>query len=99
MLRTWCAPLLAHGGDCHCQPLMFDSCLAGGGEACVALACVAAASAVVVLGALNTLRFVAMTLQRAVATTVGGLDTFVLDIDAGSGSADDELQQQRAHIV
>ena len=51
------------------------------------------------LGALNTLRFVAMTLQRAVATTVGGLDTFVLDIDAGSGSADDELQQQRAHIV
>ena len=91
-LRACLAPLArggAHPGECPCNPLMLDSCLAGGGEACLALACVALVASVVFLGALNTLRFFARALRGRVARTVHGLETFALDISEAGDDDDD----------
>ena len=76
-------------GECPCNPLVLDSCLAGGGEACLALACVALVASVVFLGALNTLRFFARALRGRVARTVHGLETFALDISEAGDDDDD----------
>ena len=79
-----CNPFGRGIGNC---PFLCDSCVMMEGEGMVLLSCALIAIAVVLLGTLNTFRFIGLTLKRAVTTTVDGLDTYVLDISESGPAA------------